>query len=438
MTSPGAPEVWAGAEATSVRVRGQLRDQLAATGHDRRVPDLDRLAALGVTAVRQPVLWGWRARPGEETHWRWADRRLGRLRRLGIEPVVGLLHHGAGPDGSLLDPDFPTAFAAYARQVAQRFPWVERWIPINEPTTTARFTGLYGWWEPHENSPRAFAAILINQCRAIRAAIRSIREVVPGARLIVNEDIGRTFSTPALRDQAEFDSERRWVGLDLLAGRLAPGDLLWEYLVEAVGEASVRELVDDPEPPDLIGLDYYVTSDRFLDERIDRYPAWTWGGNGQVAYADVEMVRVDGAEVADWSGRIDEAAARYGRPLALTEVSMAGEAHDRTAWFLEAWDAACRARARGIDLVAVTAWAAFGAMGWDRMLAEPSGTYEPGIFDVRRGRVVPTPLAETVRAAAHAARAVPVVAPEPIVASAAASRASGWWRTSARVLYPVG
>ena len=406
-----------------MRVRGEVRDQLVATGHADRGDDIDRLASLGVTGIRQPVLWGWRASGAGDVDWTWADRRLERLRSLNVEPVIGLLHHGAGPDGrTLLDPDMPAAFAAYARRVAERYPWVEHWMPINEPATTARFAGLYGWWEPHRSDDAAFAAIVVNQCRAIRAAMRAIRGVIPSARLIVNDDVGKTFSTPLLRYQAEFDSERRWLALDLLTGTFHRGDLLWPYLDAAGQSDRVRGLIDDPEPPDAIGLDYYVTSDRFLDERLDRYPASTWGGNGRHRYADVEVARVANVEFEGWQGRIAEAADRYGLPLALTEVSMAGEELDRAAWFGEAWDAACDARRRGIDVISVTAWAAFGASGWESLLVDRVGKYEPGVFDTTGRDVVRTPLADILVAAAAGDMTGP---------------SDGWWRQPSRVLYPA-
>ena len=40
--------------------------------------------------------------------------------------------------------------------------------------------------------------------------------------------------------------------------------------------------VDHPCPPDTIGANYYVTSDRLLDHRVELYPAETHGGNGRV------------------------------------------------------------------------------------------------------------------------------------------------------------
>src|SRR5829696_2702188 len=131
------PSVWAGPECSHLRIDERWCDELTLTGHRRRLADIERLASLGVSAVRYPVLWGWPS-GGPETNWSWAAPRLRRLGELGIRPIVGLLHHGEGPTGSsLVDPDFPVRFAAYARDVARRFPEVDAYLPINEPLTTA-------------------------------------------------------------------------------------------------------------------------------------------------------------------------------------------------------------------------------------------------------------------------------------------------------------
>jgi dTDP-4-dehydrorhamnose reductase len=141
-------ELWAGPECTVNRIGGEYVDQLELSGHSHRLTDLDLLADLGVGTVRYPVLWERVAPDGlERADWSWPDERLERLRALGIRPVVGLVHHGSGPrDMSLLDPRFPERLAAYARAVAERYPWVDAYTPVNEPLTTARFSALYGHW----------------------------------------------------------------------------------------------------------------------------------------------------------------------------------------------------------------------------------------------------------------------------------------------------
>src|SRR5579884_2050007 len=152
------PELWAGFECTVNRVGDRYLDQLELSGHAHRESDLELLRDLGVKAVRYPVVWERTAPdPAQEGDWSWSDRRLNKIRELGIMPIVGLLHHGSGPrHTNLLDPKFPELLAQYAAKVAERYPWVDAYTPVNEPLTTARFSCLYGHWYPHEKNDAAF------------------------------------------------------------------------------------------------------------------------------------------------------------------------------------------------------------------------------------------------------------------------------------------
>src|SRR5918997_5033171 len=144
-------ELWGGVECTGARVGDGYLDQIRRSGHQGRLEDLDLIANLGLRAIRYPVLWERVAPHGlESADWSWTDERLGRLRELGIRPIVGLVHHGSGPrHTSLVDPSFAEGLAEFARAVAERYPWVDAYTPVNEPLTTARFSGLYGHWYPH-------------------------------------------------------------------------------------------------------------------------------------------------------------------------------------------------------------------------------------------------------------------------------------------------
>src|SRR4051812_5531832 len=180
------PDLWGGLECTVVQVGAQTRDQFRETGHHDRIADLEAVAALGIRTLRYPVSWE-RVEPGraEEGHWDWPDARLAELRRLGIAPVLGLVHHGSGPAWTcLLDPAFPEKLAAFAGRVARRYPWVRDWTPVNEPLTTARFSALYGHWAPHHADEASFLRAVANQCRAVLLAMRAVRAVIPDARLV--------------------------------------------------------------------------------------------------------------------------------------------------------------------------------------------------------------------------------------------------------------
>ena len=193
--------MWGGIECSVNRVGDQFFDQVQRTGHDWRIDDLDAFAELGITALRYPILWE-RCVTDQSgfINWSWADQRVHKLLDLGITPIAGLLHHGSGPAfTNLLDREFPEAFARFAGSVAERYPWLDRFTPINEPGTTARFSALYGHWYPHHRSDHSFAAALINQCRATVLAMRAIRVHNPLAQLIQTEDIGKTWSTRKTR-----------------------------------------------------------------------------------------------------------------------------------------------------------------------------------------------------------------------------------------------
>jgi dTDP-4-dehydrorhamnose reductase len=422
-------ELWAGVECTVNRVGDHYFDQLERSGHATRASDLDLLASLGVRALRYPVLWE-RVAPSEvdPIDWTWVDDRLGYLSQLKIRPIVGLVHHGSGPRyTNLLDPCFAEKLAVYAGAVARRYPGVIEYTPVNEPLTTARFSALYGHWYPHKSLDLCFARSLLAQCRGIVLAMRAIREVNLDAKLVQTEDLGKTFSTPTLSYQADFENERRWLTYDLLCGRVTAGHPLSDYLRWlGLSEEELEWFVDNPCPPDVIGVNHYITSERFLDERTARYPTSVHGGNGHHAYADVEAVRVCSEGVAGPRVLMEEAWQRYKLPIAITEAHIGCTREEQLRWFKEIWEAASELHRRSIDVRAVTAWSAFGAFDWNSLLTRDDGHYEPGIFDLRSPSPRPTALAKMLRTLADGHEF-----DHPAVDS------PGWWRRFDRLCYPA-
>jgi dTDP-4-dehydrorhamnose reductase len=424
-----ALEVWGGPEYTLNRVGNVFHDQVKLSGHSHRASDIDRFASLGLTALRYPVLWEHVAPEAlDAPDWTWTDARLERIRAAGMRPIAGLLHHGSGPTyTSLLDPRFPVLLARYARTVADRYPWVTDYTPINEPLTTARFSALYGLWYPHTRSDRAFVRALLNQTWGVAVAMRAIRQVNPAARLVQTEDCGACFGTLQTRRQVAFENHRRWLTWDLLVGRVDASHPLRRYL-EANGGSpgELDRFCEHPSPPDVVGLNYYVTSDRVLDHRLDRYPPRCHGGNGTLRYADVEAVRVRRRGLVGHRTHLLEAWRRYGLPVALTEVQLACTREEQARWLLEAWRGAQAARADGADVVAVTPWALLGANDWDSLVAASRGHYESGAFDVRSTEPRPTSLVPMIRQMSRNEAPVHPGLSDP-----------GWWRRAERVIHPT-
>jgi dTDP-4-dehydrorhamnose reductase len=226
-------ELWGGVECTRARIGDAFRDQSDETGHTDRPGDLDRIAELGFRTLRYPVLWETVSPNGRhEADFSWHDPRIAHLGTLGIGIIAGLCHHGSGPSHTnLLDPDWPALLAEHAGRVAERYPHIDRYTPVNEPLTTARFSCLYGHWYPHLRSYRAFLPALVNQCKATVLSMRAIRRIRPGAMLVQTDDFGKTFSTPSLALQAEHENQRRWLTFDLLGGRVDRQHPWWPIML---------------------------------------------------------------------------------------------------------------------------------------------------------------------------------------------------------------
>lgn len=422
----GRLELWGGVECTINRLGNAFVDQCQLTGHRDRDGDIDLIAGLGLAALRYPILWESIAPDApERCDWSWHDRQLARLHDLPTRVIGGLVHHGSGPRYTdLLDDQFAVGLARHALAAAQRYDWIADWTPVNEPLTTARFSALYGHWYPHRREEGAFWRALLNQIDAIRLSMAAVRQVNPAARLIQTEDLGQTFATAALRDQAVHDNLRRWATWDLLTGRLGPSHPLWPRIAAFGLGDRLRRIQDDPCPPDIIGINHYLTSDRFLDHRLGRYPLSRHGGNGRRRYADVEAIRALDPAPPGLAGALREAWDRYHIPLALTEVHNGCTREEQARWLTDAWDESIALRAEGVDVRAVTSWAVFGSQGWNTLLTAP-GRYEVGAFDVSSGRPRPTLTAQLIQQLSDGAPRHSTL------------HAAGWWKRPLRLKYPA-
>ncbi len=421
--------LWGGLECSVTRNGDFFYDQIVASGHETRASDLDLISKLGLKVLRYPVLWERTVRYRERRYdWSWSDERLQMLASAGITPIAGLLHHGSGPAWtSLLDDDFPQHFADYAYQVAKRYPELTYYTPINEPLTTARFSGLYGYWYPHSRSDRDFIKILFNQCEGTMRAMEAIRSINPYAVHVQTEDLGFVDSTDVCRYQADFENLRRWLSLDILCGMFDDTHPLMSYLLE-VAEVSPQMLSRFQKKypqPDILGFNHYVTSNRFLDHRFENYPLHAQAHNLFHQYADVEAVRVKGMEALNLDSLLYEASTRYNLPIALTEIHLSGPPEAQMRWLLQNWQLAS-ALSTELNICGLTCWALLGLYDWDTLTVNKNNHYEPGAFEVSQGAIQPTSLAALVRELAISGSVQHL--PE-------SSR--GWWEQPQCILYSL-
>ena len=422
-------ELWGGMEYTINRVNDEYFDQLSSSGHYDRPEDIDLIIASGIKTLRYPILWE-KHQPSRlaAIDWTFTANNLERLKNAGITIIAGLVHHGSGPEYvSFYDDTFEDGLEAYATAVALRFPWIEFYTPVNEPLTTARFCGLYGHWYPHGKSNTCFSQILVSECKATVKAMIAIRKVNSAAKLVQTEDLAKVYSTPALQYQADFENERRWLSFDLIAGKVVPSHPLWNYLTDAgIESAALLFLSRLAIEPDIMGLNYYMTSERFLDENISLYPIESHGGNDFQQYADVEAVRVHIPQRMTIKDLVTEAWDRYGWTIAFTEVHLQCTREEQMRWLYEMWNTALTLRSDNIPVIAITVWALFGSFGWNKLLKEKGGEYESGAYIIRNNRPEPTALLKLMEVllAGQEVR-------HPVF------NISGWWHSQDRILYGV-
>jgi dTDP-4-dehydrorhamnose reductase len=423
-------ELWGGYECTVNRVRDSWFDQTPRSGHEDRIDDLTLFAGLGMRSLRYPALWE-RISPysPDVRDFEWTDERLAEIRRLGINAILTLCHHGSGPAyTALCEPSFAPGLATHAAAVAARYPWVGDWTPVNEPLTTARFSALYGYWYPHTKDEGLFWTALLNEIDATRLAMREIRKVNPQARLIATDDLGYCHATPPLQAEADFQNERRWIGWDLLCGTVVPGHALFDRIAGFGLYDRLEAIADDPCPPDVIGINHYLASERLRDHRVELYPDRAVadrevGRRDGISFVDVDAIRFREEGVLGLPALVEQAWRRYGRTLAITECHNGASREEQVRWFVEVWEGAEALRAKGVDLAAVTAWSLLGSHDWNRMVTRFIGHYETGVFDCRTGTPRPTLLAPVLMdLAAGRKPSMPAIS------------GPGWWRRESRLV----
>ncbi|SHE37505.1 dTDP-4-dehydrorhamnose reductase [Cnuella takakiae] len=428
MNRNSAIEIWGGMECTINRVQEDYFDQSEYAGHyNRGKADIDLVASLGVNMLRYPVLWE-RHQPiaGQVINWSFAEGVLVHMKASGIEPIAGLVHHGSGPRHvNFFDGSFEQGLAAYAKEVATQFPWLEYYTPVNEPLTTARFCGLYGHWYPHGQSDYTFYKVLLSECKATIMAMEVIRQVNPDAKLVQTEDLGKCYSTPLLQYQAEFENQRRWLSYDLLCGRVDEQHFMWPWLLKAGITAEELQFFKAHScVPHIAGFNYYITSERYLDEDLSKYPEQYHGGNYRHRYADIETVKVHLHEPNGPALLLKEAWAHLQLPIAITECHLHSTREDQMRWFHTMWQTANKVKAEGVDIRAITAWAIFGLYGWNCLVTKPCGDYEPGVFNLSSGCPKPTALTRLLQELTqHQVYYHPVLEHE------------GWWQRENRHRY---
>jgi dTDP-4-dehydrorhamnose reductase len=420
-------EIWGGVECTINRVGENYHSQLLKGGYYQRENNIELIAELGVKKLRYPVLWEYVEQSRGKYDYKNIPHEINKLSSSGITPIAGLIHHGSGPKfTNLNDENFAEHFAKYASKTAQLFPQIEFYTPVNEPLTTARFSGLYGVWYPHKKDNLSFCKMFLNECKATVLAFKEIKKINPHAKLVQTEDIGKVKSSPSLQYQADFENCRRWLTYDILCGKVVKGHAMYDFFLYCgITEKELEFFIENPCPPDILGINYYVISERYLDENISKYHSSKIGGNGKHLYADIETVRTN--ETLDGLHTIvNEAWERYKIPIAITELHLACSREEQLKWLNEGWNVINKLKRRGVEIKALTFWNLFGAFNWHNLLTKDENKYETGAYELNGNSLRLTAIGKFAKSLTGKKSFESPVINSP-----------GWWRRPERILYKV-
>jgi beta-glucosidase len=347
---------------------GQRVDQLRDTGHyELWRTDLRLVRELGLRYLRYgPPVYRTFLAPGLYD-WSGLDPVMHEMRRLGVIPIIDLVHFGL-PDflGNFQNPDWPRHLADYAHAFAERYPWVRYYTPVNEIYITALFSAAFGWWNEMLMSDAAFVTNIKHCVRAAMLIMRAVLDLRPDAIFIFSESTEYVHpGSPQMVNQAHFMNERRFLSLDLLFGHDVSATI-YRYLL--ANGMSTEEYLWFADQKDLrrhciMGTDYYVTN-----EHVIRSDGRQVGGAGDIyGYYVITRQYFD----------------RYRLPVMHTETNRVDK--HAVEWLWKEWMNLLRLREDGVPIIGFTWFGLVDMRDWDTALTRMRGTVNKvGLYTLDR------------------------------------------------------
>ena len=353
------------------------RDELEECGHyERWRDDLGLVRDLGLKVLRYGLPLHRTFLGPDRYDWGFADEAMREMRRLEITPILDLMHFGV-PDwlGDFQNPELPTHFAAYAGAVAERYPWVRYWTPVNEIYVTARASGRDGLWNEQLKSDRGFVTALKHAAAASILATHEIARRCPNAVIVQSESAEYTHEARAVPSpQIRLENQLRLLSLDLLYAHTPDADV-YRYALDNGLTRAEYDWFMAGEPPgyQIMGNDYY-------------------GRNEKILLPDGSLCQVE--DVAGWYQITRQYYERYKKPVMHTETNVL-DPDQAPAWLWKQWVNVLRMRASGVPVLGFTWYSLTDQIDWDIELAEKKGTVNPcGLYDLDRR---PRPVAAAYR-----------------------------------------
>ncbi|TVT40253.1 glycoside hydrolase family 1 protein [Hymenobacter setariae] len=343
------------------------RDMLAECDHyNRYKEDLGLVKELGLKVLRYGLPYYKIQQAPGKYDWEFADLAMAEIQRLGITPILDLMHFGV-PDwlGDFQNPDLPVQFADYCEQVAKRYPWVRYYTPVNEIYVTARSSAKDGVWNEQLKSDKGFVTALKHCAAASIMGTQQIAKHRPDCVIVQSESAEFIHELRAERTPAvQLENLLRFTSLDLLYAHHPEGEVV-NYLYDNGMTRQEYDWFMAGEPPgyQIMGNDYYGRNEKIM------LP------NGEVCTS---------IDVLGWSTITHDYYQRYKKPVMHTETNVF-DANEAPVWLWKQWVNILRLRKEGVPVLGFTWYSLIDQIDWETGLAEKKGTVNAcGLFDLDR------------------------------------------------------
>ena len=353
------------------------RDQLRECGHyDRYKEDLGLVKELGLKVLRYGLPYYSIHKGHGKYDWEFADLAMAEIKRLGITPILDLLHFGL-PDwiGDFQNPELPVYFADYCGAVAKRYPWVRYYTPVNEIYVTARISGKDGVWNEQLKTDKGFVTALKHCVAASIMGNQQIAKHRPDCVIVQSESAEFTHELCAtISDETKLNNELRFLSLDLLYAH-PPCTTVGMYMMDNGMTRQEYEWFMAGKPPgyQVMGNDYY-------------------GRNERIKLSDGSIQT--SMDVLGWYEITHAYYERYHMPVMHTETNVF-DAEKAPMWLYKQWINILRMRQDGVPVLGFTWYSLTDQIDWDTQLGELNHNVNAcGLYDLDRK---PRPVAEAYK-----------------------------------------
>lgn len=356
------------------KVRRDLLEECGHYAHWRT--DLKLVHDLGLKVLRYGLPYHKVHRGIGKYDWAFADLAMQEIKRLGITPILDLLHFGV-PDwlGNFQNPELPLRFAQYAGAVAKRYPWVRFYTPVNEIYVCAKFSAKQGLWNEQLKSDRAFVTAIKHLVAANTLACQAITQQRPDAVIVQSESAEYVHEARAEKSpEITLLNKLGLVSLDLLYAHPPDADVMC-YLLDNGMTRREYDWKMRGEPPgyQVMGNDYYASNEKIL------LPDGT---------------ECSGGDVLGWYQITRQYYERYKKPVMHTETNHF-DAELAPTWLWKQWINVLRMRADGVPVLGFTWYSLIDQVDWNNALQDKLGHVNAcGLYDLERN---PRPVAASYR-----------------------------------------